>query len=310
MGIDLNSGILLEQGTNEFEMLSFKLDKNIYGINVSKVQEIIKYCDITRIPNSDSRILGVFVPRGTLITAIDLRMCLTQEKSEPPKDKEKAFLIICHFNDLTVAFQVDEVLDISRFSWKQIISPKEIVATSSSAITGIVKNEENIISILDFEQIVTEIDVNNGLTSQNLESISEKEKEENSSLNILIADDSKMLNKLISDALIKSGMNVVSTADGLEAWNYLKNKKDAGTLSELNCIVSDIEMPNKDGMSLCKDCKSDPEIGKLPFILFSSLADKAMEKKGESVGADAVFSKPKIEEVISKIRDLALTTKK
>ena len=64
-------GVLTSSGTNEFEMLSFVLDKCTYGVNVSKVREIVKYSKITSIPGSDDRILGVTMPRDELITVVE-----------------------------------------------------------------------------------------------------------------------------------------------------------------------------------------------------------------------------------------------
>ena len=78
----MDTKILLENGTNELEVLEFKLDGNAYGINVAKIREIINYQEVTPIPNAHPSIEGIFMPRDTMITAIDLKNCLQRGKSE------------------------------------------------------------------------------------------------------------------------------------------------------------------------------------------------------------------------------------
>ena len=72
----MDTKILLENGTNELEVLEFTLDNNSYGINVAKIKEIINYQPVTPIPNSHPSIEGIFMPRDKMITAIDLKNCL------------------------------------------------------------------------------------------------------------------------------------------------------------------------------------------------------------------------------------------
>ena len=92
----MDSKILLENGTNELEILEFIVDGNYYGINVAKVKEIIGYLEPTPIPNSHPSIEGVFMPRDRMITAIDLMNCLQRGQME-----KKGLFIITNFNKLT-----------------------------------------------------------------------------------------------------------------------------------------------------------------------------------------------------------------
>ena len=64
----MDSKILLENGTNELEVLEFVVGGNSYGINVAKIREILPYEPITMVPNSHPSIEGIFMPRDTMIT--------------------------------------------------------------------------------------------------------------------------------------------------------------------------------------------------------------------------------------------------
>lgn len=296
-----DNGVLTASGTNEFEMLSFIIDKSVYGVNVSKVREIIKYTKITPLPGSDARTLGVIMPRDELITVIDLRECLMLDNAE---DKESKYFIICHFNNMTITFPVDDVMSIERINWEDIISSDSIVNTENSSITGIVKLGDNIISILDLEKIMTEINVNNGIAvdDDSINKIAAENGHKN--IRVFVADDSKTLNRLICETLTKTGYEITSFFNGADLYNRLIRLKSDNRLHEVDAIVSDIEMPKMDGMCLCKKIKEDEELGKIPVIMFSSLIDDMMAQKCESVGADAQFSKPEIGQVASKIKEL------
>lgn len=67
----METGILLESGTNELEILEFRVGENYYGINVAKIREILPYQKPTPIPNADARIEGIFMPRDEVISIVD-----------------------------------------------------------------------------------------------------------------------------------------------------------------------------------------------------------------------------------------------
>lgn len=295
----METKILLENGTNELEVLEFILDGNSYGINVAKIREIIPYQTVTPVPNSHPSVEGIFMPRDTMITAIDLKNCLQRGESKPG-----GLFIITNFNKLDIAFHVDSVVGIHRVSWVDIIKPGATVSTSEEGIsTGIIKIDGKLIIILDFEKIITDINPETGLK---VTEIDELGKRSGTSDPILIAEDSVLLNKLIVDSLKKAGYtNLIRTENGQEAWDKLCEFKKAGTIREnVHCIITDIEMPLMDGHRLTKLVKTDDELKEVPVIIFSSLVNEEMKRKGEELGADAQLSKPEIANLVKVVDDL------
>lgn len=300
----MDTKILLENGTNELEVLEFKLDGNAYGINVAKIKEIINYQEVTPVPNSHPSVEGIFMPRDTMITAIDLKNCLQRGVSEPG-----GLFIITNFNKLDIAFHVDSVVGIHRVSWRDIINPGSTVSTTEAGIsTGIIKFEDRLIIILDFEKIVTDINPETGLKMTEIDELGKRDRNE---LPILIAEDSPLLNKLIVDSLHRAGyVNLIHTENGQQAYDVIEECKREGTLKEhVQCIITDIEMPVMDGHRLTKLVKSDDATKDIPVIIFSSLVNDEMKKKGESLGADAQLSKPEIGNLVKVIDDLVLNSK-
>ena len=136
--------------------------------------------------------------------------------------------------------------------------------------------------------------------------ISELGSRSRSSVPILIAEDSILLNKLIVDSLRKAGYdNLIHTCDGQEAWDVICECKKKGTLKDhVQCVITDIEMPRMDGHRLTKLIKGDDETKDIPVVIFSSLVNDEMKKKGDALGADAQLSKPEIGNLVKVIDEL------
>jgi len=295
----MDTKILLENGTNELEVLEFMLDGNIYGINVAKVKEIIPFQVVTPVPNAHPSIEGIFMPRDIMITAIDLKNCLQRGES-----KQGGLFIITNFNKLDIAFHVDSVIGIHRVSWNQIIKPDATVSNAEDGIsTGVIKLDNKLIIILDFEKIISDINPETGLKTTEIDALGERSR---SDVPILIAEDSALLNKLIVDSLKKAGYhNLIHTENGQEAWQVIEDCKKDGTLKEhVQCVVTDIEMPIMDGHRLTKLIKTDDETKNIPVVIFSSLVNEEMRRKGEALGADAQLSKPEIGNLVHEIDKL------
>lgn len=300
----METNILLESGTNELEILEFSVGGNYYGINVSKVREILPYSAPTPVPNTHPAVEGVFMPRGEIITIVNLSKSLGLNLPTENSD----MYIITNFNKLNVGFHVQKVHGIHRLSWTQINMPDATINGGGQGVaTGIVKLGEKLLVILDFEKIVSDISPETGLRTSQLDSLQERER---NMIPILIAEDSPFLEKMIVDCLNKAGyMNVVKTANGQEAWDILCDYKQRGNLDKyIRLVVTDIEMPQMDGHHLTKLIKTDPVLGKLPVVIFSSLINDQMYKKGEAIGADAQLTKPEIGQLVEAIDRLILAT--
>ena len=297
----MDTNILLESGTNELEVLEFTIAGNHYGINVAKVREILPMTKITPVPNSHPCIEGIFMPRDTIITAINLVRALGFPEDA---NRKNDMLIVTNFNNLNIAFDVEQVLGIHRVSWTDIVKPDATVNAPGAGIaTGIIKKLESLIIVLDFERIVEEICPETSLKMSELAELGERER---NTIPITIAEDSPMLQKLVTDALTQSGYtNLHVYSNGQEAWDsLLELKKNNGVDYGVRCVITDIEMPQMDGHRLIRLIRNDEALKQLPIIVFSSLINEDMKRKGERLGADAQISKPEIGQLVSCIDNL------
>ena len=254
---------------------------------------------VTKMPESKKEIAGLILCRDEILPVIDLKYILNREKSSELGQR----LIVCEFNKVKVAFNIDDIIGVHRIKWSEIRKPNNMF-DESLAVGNIVLNGK-IIVMLDFEKIVTDISPKSGISEDRLVSIEYKDR---SDLKLVLADDSPLIRKLLKETLTKAGFtNMKIFDDGEQALDYLEGlKKDLGKsfVKEVQLLITDIEMPQMDGLTLTRNVKEDEVLKRLPVIIFSSLITDDLRHKGESVGADAQLSKPEIEELIGVVDQL------
>ncbi len=301
IGSKKDKDILLESGTNELEVMEFTVSDGHFGINVSKVSSLLQYgsCSITAMPNANPFVEGVFKLRNEIITVINLAAYMGLPPSE---DEERDILIITSFNNVKTAFHVHEVRDINIISWTNIEKPdKAIYGGEEGLATGIAHVAERLITIVDFEKIITDISPSSGIQLSDIEKLGVRHKV---SKPILIAEDSPLLERLVLECLEKAGYtNVICCANGKEAWDKLSSFKAAGGSIQdyVSIVITDIEMPQMDGHRLLKLLRDDSVLNIIPVIIFSSLISDEMEVKGNRLGATAQISKPEIANLVTLI---------
>jgi two-component system chemotaxis response regulator CheV len=319
----VNKGILLASGTNELEIIELYLDeeggiRNYYGINVAKVLEIITIptC-INRPPNAAPFVAGVFNHRGKVIVLVDLALWLGRKRME----SGNPIAVITEFNKTTSAFLVSGVTRIHRSSWAAIKPVDSYLQNYCEAVTGMILLENRIVLMLDLERIIGELDPRLAVPQ-----FQEGEAEQTLSnaataalkypLKVLHADDSGMIRKAVKQLLEgQKEFAVTSTVDGTAAWEYLENLKGVAAEQKkpiadyIDIVLSDIEMPGMDGYHVCQRIKTDPILKSLPVVLFSSLITDKLRHKGESVGADAQWTKPSPAELVNDLKRLVVERK-
>ena len=283
-------GILLESGTNEIEIMKFTIGGNLYGINVAKVREIMISAPVKPMPMAHQAVEGIFKPRDTVLTVVDLPNYLGVESPKDPKD----IFIITNFNKMFIAFRVHTVDRISRISWTDIQKPDKTVSGGTEGVaTGIAQCDGELVTILDFERIVAEIAPETSIQMSEVEQLGPRERNDKP---IWVAEDSVLLSKMIEDSLRKANyVNLHMFSNGLELWEALAALPQEGDLSrDVALIITDIEMPQMDGHRLTKLVKDSARFKQIPLIIFSSLISEEMRRKGRDLGADEQLTKPEI----------------
>ncbi len=295
------SGILLEAGTNELEIVEFSISGALYGINIAKVREIIKAdIDIVPVPDAHVSIYGAINLRGAIIPVVNLAQHL---KVNCPFDKRVNRIIIAEFNKIIIGFLVSTVARIHRLSWKTVEQPSQMLQTEQGYTVGIVKIQDRVIFLLDFEKISSHINPRAHLRAPAADEYSQPSTVDRASKRILVAEDSDFIRQLIVDHLHTAGYNTEIATNGEEAWAKLAAITALANFQNVeqyyNLMITDIEMPQMDGLHLIKRIKEDPRLRRMPCIAFSSMISKELVFKCKSVGSDGEISKPEINQLVA-----------
>ena len=295
--MDDKKGILLETGTNEFEIVEFNVGKVNYGINVAKVREVINLVPITKMPQAHPYVDGLFTLRGRVMPLVNLPRCLNQETEDDLKN-----IIVTEINNYNIGFLVNSVSRIHRISWTEMEPAPNV--SDSPMVVGIIKMLDKMVLLLDFEKIIAEInpEINEKLTT--LPEVTKDIKDQRNDIKVFVAEDSPMLRDLLVQTLHDAGY--ITTRDfsnGKLAWEALQKigQEEAPLDDSINILISDIEMPQMDRHHLLTQIREHNKLGKLPVIFFSSLINEEMRRKGEAIGANGQISKPEIGQLIDLI---------
>ena len=294
-------GILLESGTNEMEFVEFHIGRQWFGVNVAKVQQMVEYNPkgLTRVPMGHDSLLGLLSWQGRTVRLINLRSALGIE--EKAREGSRSTVLVTEFNDECNGFLVDGVDRIHRISWDRISPADPLLRQFNAPVLGSVNVNKRELFIIDLEQLVTEIDPANSdpETAEDQETAGNR-----AGMHLVLAEDSAIILKNVTNLLIKAGFGkITSFCNGQEALDYLsvahsKAESEGQPLSKfVSCVVADIEMPQMDGLTLCKRLKSELK-ARVPVVIFSSLVNTQMASKCESVGADGCVGKARIDQLI------------
>jgi two-component system chemotaxis response regulator CheV len=299
--VENNSGILLEAGTNELEIVEFSIADALYGINIAKVREIIKAdIDLVPVPDAHPSIEGAINLRGSIIPVVNLARHL---KVSVGVDKKINRIIIAEFNKIVIGFLVSTVARIHRISWREVEQPSQMLQTEQGYAVGIIKINDKVIFLLDFEKISSHINPRAHLVAPRKDEYSDPSPVDRASKKILVAEDSDFIRQMICDHLLKAGYNIETAVNGEEAWKKLMNVVSHPEFKSIdqhyNCMVTDIEMPQVDGLHLIKRVKEDGRMRALPCIAFSSMITKELVAKCKSVGSDGEIAKPEINKLVA-----------
>ena len=289
--------------TSALELMEFTMAGDSFGINVAKVTEIMRYSPVTPMTQSHPCVDGVFKPRGKLVTVINLPRYMALEERETP---DQDMLMITNFDNVSSAFLVHTVEGMHRIKWSDVERPSSIIyGANDSVITGTTKIDGRIITIIDFEKVLYDINPETGLQIAEVQRMGVRE---NTEKPVVVVEDSVFLRRMLLQALEVAGYtNITSFDNGQDAWDYLAKCRTECMESILpiekrvSIVITDIEMPRMDGHHLTKLVKGDDVLSKVPVIVFSSLIDETQKNMGEQIGVNAHLTKPQIGKLVEVI---------
>jgi two-component system chemotaxis response regulator CheV len=280
-------------GHNRLELLLFRLDgKQLFGINVFKVQEVIQCPSLTQIPDSHAVVRGVANMRGRMVTVMDLSRAIGGRGVESPQDN---FVVVTEYNQCVQGFLVGGVDRIVNMNWEEILPPPKGIG-DDNYLTAVTKVEGELVEIIDVEKVLAEVvGWREDVSQEYIEQASEQDDEEERNPVVLVADDSSVARNQIKRTLEQLGVECVLANDGKQALDMLRgwadHEDEVPLHKRLFMVISDIEMPEMDGYTFTTEVRKDPRMSDLHILLHTSLSGVFNNAMVEKVGADDFIAK-------------------
>lgn len=272
-------------GHNRLALLLFRLDeRQIFGINVFKVREVIPSPKLSWTPDMHPQVAGIAEIRGRVVTVIDLHQAVGGDAS----GASARHVIVTEFNRSVQGFLVRAVDRIVHVDVSAVEPPPSGPLGHLTATTRV---GEELVAIIDVEKVLAEV-------VGNPPGLSEALRAKFRDIGVggkraLVADDSKVARTQIERVLGDLGVQCTSVANGREALHYLQAMADRGVRpeDELLMLISDVEMPDMDGYRLTTEIRRDPRMANLYVMLHSSLSGAFNHDMSQKVGANRFVAK-------------------
>ncbi|EPR30446.1 CheW protein [Alkalidesulfovibrio alkalitolerans DSM 16529] len=141
------------QDAELLQLVTFSIGDEEFGVDILKVQEIIRTMEITKVPRAPEFVEGVINLRGKVIPIIDLRKRFGMETRQHDKDTR---IIVIEINKMIVGFVVDSVSEVLRISADTVEPPPPVVAgLESEYIKGVGKLADRLLIMLDLDRLLS-----------------------------------------------------------------------------------------------------------------------------------------------------------
>lgn len=297
-----------ERGTKaSIDLIEVYINGLSYGINIAKVLRVIarSECSITPVANSHQSFAGLIHIDDRPVPAIDLSHLLGSRQMEAHQ-QERRLLIVLEFNGRVSAYLIDGINKIHRTAASELKPTGATGGSKNSYVNGMVRVDGQVIQFLDIEHILQEL-----IPDENEDSfefpVEPQLLDNRRKCELIVVEDSPLIRRRTHAGLQAAGFIKIQLLEsGLQALNYMKKLCEAPTpTSRLQMIVTDVEMPEMDGITLCQTLKTTlPPPLRYRVIIYSSLINPLMRRRGEQAEADGIVGKPDLNGLVARIDTL------
>lgn len=291
------------QDNERFSVLLFRLagaPDTLFAINLFKVLEITNpHHNVMPGMVNHSACIGLAESRGQVLPIVDVSQAVFG------RSEECKIWLRCEFSRRQVLIAISEVLHLEEALWTALEASSSLPwYAGSHHLTGVLKLEDGqLASVLDIDRVID--DVLGARENPDIEAPAGLAGKQ-----VVFADDSRLAREQVKMLLQKLGAKTRECVDGEDAGNELTRVKnecaEAGVpvASVMPLVVTDIEMPKKNGFMVAQLIRSDPAFVGVKVVMYSSLSASETERHGKGCGADEIvgkFSNAALAEAIIKL---------
>ena len=276
-------------GHNRLALLLFRLGgRQLFGVNVFKVQEVLRRPALFQVPGLPSQFSGVADVRGRSVPVLDLGVAIGHPERGNNGDGP-GYLVVTEFNRSIQGFLVSGVERIVNIAVQDIHPPPELGA-ESSYLTAVTRFQGELIQVIDVESVLADI------AQTRSEAVLDPAMALPAGappMQVLVVDDSRVARQQIRSVLDQLGVGATLLSDGKQALDHLLQIHAAGEdpAQRYAMVISDIEMPAMDGYTLTTEIRRHPGLSGLFVLLHTSLSGVFNNAMVERVGANAFVAK-------------------
>lgn len=282
----------LKSGSNELKILEYTVGKLHLGINILKVSRILDRPD--RLAGTGigahRSVIGLFEDHNHIIPLVNLGDVLGISSHSDGKR-----VIITEFFDEITGFLVDAVDRVHTLSWDMVRGAEDIMGSLDNpyvlAITR--PSGKETVLLLDYEKIVLEL----APELARARGIQTADKQwRGKGYTIMVAEDSTPVREMLRTELEDLEFSVITARDGEEAVQLFDEH------AAINLVISDVEMPKRDGLSLLAHIRRHPKRNVTPVLIYSSIGDIGMKERARLMAANAHITKLEMDSLFEQIR--------
>jgi len=283
-------------GHNRLALLLFRLGgRQLFGVNVFKVQEVLRRPALFPVPRLPAGFVGAADIRGRSVPILDLGTAVRF----PERHLDPSYLVVTEFNRSVQGFLVAEVDRIVNIAVEDIRPPPEL-GVEDSYLTAVTRYGGELIQVIDVESVLADA---TGATM--VQAIAQKRVmgPGDEPVRILVTDDSRVARNQIRGVLDQLGIASTLLSDGRQALDHLRQMASEGVdvSRHYAMVISDIEMPSMDGYTLTTEIRRDPALAGLYVLLHTSLSGVFNNAMVGQVGANAFVAKYSANELADKV---------
>ncbi|XQE65734.1 chemotaxis protein [Pseudomonas sp. P3C3] len=286
-------------GENRLEILMFRLaGRQLFAINVFKVQEVLQLPKLTLMPHRHPYVCGVVNLRGQTLPVIDLSQAIGMRPLTP---NQNSTIIVTEYNRSVQAFLVGGVDRIINLNWESVMPPPG-GAGRQHYLTAITKVDDQIVEVIDVEKVLAEIAPMSTKVSE--EKLEDPLLAQARGREVLLVDDSGVAMGQLKETMAQLEIRSHQAGDGLKALKMLKLWVDSNVdvPNKLLMVITDAEMPEMDGYRLTTEIRNDPRLKDLYVVLHTSLSGSFNEAMVKKVGCDDFLSKFQPDKLVDVVR--------
>jgi two-component system chemotaxis response regulator CheV len=266
---------------NIMQIAVFQLnDRNFYGINISKIRSIEDYKKYEIISNNTikSKLLSGFIRyQKDVIPIISVERWLGIDGEENVYYE----YLVCEYNKNRVAFPISGIHNIFNVPIDNLQQPDGMFDAITYDTVLEIEGRRQIVLVLDVEKLLFDTF---GATYAIPKSAIESGKK------LLVAEDSKTARQIVDDILKESGLDYEIFHDGQYLIDHIKGLDGAG-LEQVGMVITDLEMPRKDGYQVLKFLKESDTYRDIPVAVNTSMSDRGVGVKVKALGAAEFIAK-------------------